>query len=308
MAEQIRWNDKHFQENDINNDKRGSDPKNPTMWWIGKNTIKKYLEIFNFIIRGHEDSIAHASLLGNYNTTLKKYSNNFIIGNTKQIDSSSGIVVITKKMIYNNKKIFSINPTRDENTEPQIRNGPIESIDTSNDSWKDEKDFLKVLTISTNNDIGRELDSDSFIILNFNKYPTSILNNNRVIKNQREIDTWLGSMTHTLEQLAKIINNGRAYQLRNAPEPGDNFNGRVINGNTSIKILEEFYNETHKIKYYKIRGNGVEGYINAKHVTFDVVTRKYLKYSGNKSSQEQEYHEKYLKYKDKYLSLKNKLI
>ena len=244
LAMQIRWNDKHFEK------ENGFDPDTGRVK-IGTDTIKKYLEIFNFIIRGHEDNIAHASLLGKY-TQNYKYPNNFIIGT---------------KATYDNKQIFSINPTKNDETKPQIRKGPIESINTSNEIWAKETDFLKVLTISTNNDKSRELDSDSFIILNFNKKPTVILNNATVIDNKRFIQSWLASMTHDSEKHEVPI---------------------------TVPIIKK---KESSFIFFK-----------AKYVTTANNKQKYFKeLNAENPDSDKNFESLYLKYKAKYLALKNKL-
>ena len=180
IATQIRWNDKGSSKNDHRSNR---DKLLGTIFTIGTDTIKKYLEIFNFIIRGHQDNIAHASLLASINE-------NFIIGS---------------KTTYDNKNMFSINPSRNEQDTAKIVSGPIESINTYNPLWPQDQDIYKVLTISTNNDIDRNLDSDSFIILHFNKEKTNILDNINILTNQIEIQPWLDSITHDSERLEERV-------------------------------------------------------------------------------------------------------
>jgi hypothetical protein len=187
------------------------------------------LEIFNFIIRGHQDNIAHASLLSSINE-------NFIIGS---------------KTTYDNKNMFSINPSRNEQDNAKIVSGPIESINTYNPLWP--QDIYKVLTISTNNDIDRNLDSDSFVILHFNKEKTNILDNINILTNQIEIQPWLDSITHDSERLEE----------------------RVDMSPPVIDLRK----------------------------TIDAAKIKYNKYGNSETT----YYKKYLKYKEKYLELKNKL-
>ena len=84
---------------------------------------------------------------------------------------------VTGKSFLTREIMFSINPNRNEQDNTKIIYDPIETINTYNQLWIEDPELLKVLTISTNNDIGRNLDSDSFVILHFNKDKSNILDN-----------------------------------------------------------------------------------------------------------------------------------
>jgi hypothetical protein len=129
----IKWSDFGSIDGDLFGDSsRGSQlvkyTHKGTLQFLKENNI-------NFIIRGHQDSIGNSVL-------FNSYGNKYII--SKQIESIKGLVY--NKNFVNNRTDGSI-----------ARLLPLEL----------SEDYFKVLTISTNSDKKRYLQSDSFILLRF---------------------------------------------------------------------------------------------------------------------------------------------
>ena len=151
ISTQIRWNDPKIKGRDFS---RGSN-----IYLVDNTTTRKYLELFDYIIRGHNDN----------------YSNAFIIKKGEILDFTKITNIlseITNPMFkYYEFDIFTI----EENPKPyQIEiktNKPIITINLK----ENNKDFLNVLTISTNTDLLRNLIADSFILLRFDDDVNNIL-------------------------------------------------------------------------------------------------------------------------------------
>lgn len=129
----IKWSDFGSIDGDLFGDsRRGSDVVNythkGTLQFLKQNNI-------NFIIRGHQDSIGNSVL-------FKSDGDKYII--SRQIESINGLLY--NKNFVNNRTDGSI-----------ARLLPLDLSD----------DYFKVLTISTNSDKKRYLQSDSFILLRF---------------------------------------------------------------------------------------------------------------------------------------------
>lgn len=136
LSDDIKWSDFYpiLNINDHVRSQRGKDivqyTTRGTTKFLQKNNIK-------FIIRGHQDSIGNSFLFN------KIDPNPYIISNINKKPKINGLE-------YNNfTNLMSY--------------GPIARLDLNN---FDDK-FLRVLTISTNSDKGRNLTSDSFILLRF---------------------------------------------------------------------------------------------------------------------------------------------
>jgi len=130
-ANSIRWSDFYGKNKSVKQ----------TRSLIGTNILDETNDKIDIIIRGHED--------GSYNTKLiKKNSEKFTNINTLPAYNIP---------IYNNNvqcKKFIHRITINDDNEIIVNNRP-------------ENNFIKVLTISNNTDIGRDLDRDSFVILKY---------------------------------------------------------------------------------------------------------------------------------------------
>lgn len=186
IAYQIRWNDTCKVINNINdsNHKKRLTSNNTKsirtqqcniIFCVGLDIIYKYMDIFDFIIRGHEDSCGNAWLLHNNEERVYRLNCKYLGEPSKQfdlhyndnfIDSSNNIITVIKDKY---KKI----------------DRPVQTIQSG------KSDVLNVLTISTNTDHGRHLTADSFIILRFGK--SKVL---KVKENNNNIDNWLNKFEH----------------------------------------------------------------------------------------------------------------
>ncbi len=141
----IKWNDfgeEPTGEEDYVDSSRGGD--------IFKFTAKgtnKFLNRhnINFIIRGHQDSYGNSILFKN----IKDDNNIDVIGNPNMID--------VDQFLFYNKSI---------KTYEHRVNGPIARL-RLNKELANKFNYFPVLTISTNTDAGRHLNSDSFALLRF---------------------------------------------------------------------------------------------------------------------------------------------
>jgi len=215
----IRWSDfRNIEETEyINNYDRGTGSIYTfvgTQKFLNKNNI-------NFIIRGHQDSINNSVLFKN-----DEYTSEIRIGNPE-------LPNIDRLLYYNNNT-----PTYRHR-----RNGPIARLITNKDNTN--KDYFPVLTISTNTDAGRDLNTDSFALLrfdipqteieNFNNYSLNVIKTVKktlLNKNINKGDIILENLTSIKNILEKInISNVTKYYL---------FNNFLNNFNENNKIMEFF--------------------------------------------------------------------
>jgi hypothetical protein len=155
LSTQIRWNDPYIRGRDFS---RGGNTYN-----IPSEITKSYLEIFDYIIRGHNDN----------------YSNAFILKNDIIIDLTKLSNIVSE--IRNPMFKFYLPEDTDIANIHQLELSVNEPIASINLKQKNEE-FLNVLTISTNTDLLRNLFADSFVLLRFDEDINGILPNSSVIK------------------------------------------------------------------------------------------------------------------------------
>jgi hypothetical protein len=174
QVQEIRWNDTMTKKTLLATPQH--DPRSGRSS-IGTDILNYYLEYFNFIIRGHEDSYSNAWLLKNGG-----YEPIYDIG---RYDNYPDISIV-KFNIYRDKSTFvnRITGPCDIKLINDIRQiaGPIQTISTT--LQKRGEHCLNVLTISTNTAKGRGLTSDSFVILR---------HDNDVVNPNSKINRWLQS-------------------------------------------------------------------------------------------------------------------
>ena len=149
---------------------------------IPTDLLYNFLNVNNidFVIRGHNDDYENAYLLSNYYSYNTLPLNNITIHK----ENPDNKFIIFPKETFKNPKIKEVLQT----------NGYVARIKTNN--WyeknsqdkkfsvkiqkdsRDDKDVYPVLTISTNSDIARTLNKDSFVILNMNSNIISYTKNN----------------------------------------------------------------------------------------------------------------------------------
>lgn len=173
----------------------------------------------NFIIRGHQDSINNSVLFKN-----DEFTSELRLGNPS-LPNIDGL------LYYNNNT-----PTYGNR-----RNGPIARLIPTN---SDDK-YFPVLTISTNTDAGRDLNTDSFALLrfdipqteieNFNKYSLSVLKSIKktlLNKNINKGDIILKNLINIKNILEKIdIYNCAKYYI---------FNHFLNNFNENNEVMKFF--------------------------------------------------------------------
>ena len=152
---QIRWNDFTYDSkfSKYIKSKRGNITSGQTLTQVN---LKDFLlnNNINFVIRGHQDKYANSYLLysvANDDDDDQNYKK--IIGHKDT--TSNEIIYVNPKLDIQNKNLY---------------NGPIARIllNMPQDGFKEKSDtYYPVLTISTNTDIGRYLNHDSFIIIRF---------------------------------------------------------------------------------------------------------------------------------------------
>jgi hypothetical protein len=151
ISYQIRWNDPKIKDREYS---RGSN-----IYLIDSITTKKYLELFDYIIRGHNDN----------------YSNAFIIKKDQVLDFTKITDIIPELFnpMFKYREfdiVYTKADKKPEESEIKI-NKPIITIDIN----KKNDEFLNVLTISTNTDLLRNLIADSFILLRFDNDVNNVL-------------------------------------------------------------------------------------------------------------------------------------
>lgn len=189
----------------------------------------------NFIIRGHQDSINNSVLFKNDSGTSKR-----LIGNPS-LPNIDGL------LYYNNNT-----PTYENR-----RNGPIARLIANK-----HDEYFPVLTISTNTDAGRDLNTDSFALLrfdiplteieNFNKYSLSVLKSIKktlLDKNINKGDIILQNLTSIKEILEKInISNVIKYYIFNDFLNNFNENNEVMK--FFISSIKNIYEDCISIRTY----------------------------------------------------------
>jgi len=217
----IRWSDFRnidYNNNDyINNYDRGT---GSIYTFTGTTTFLKTNNI-NFIIRGHQDSINNSVLFTN-----DEYTSEIRIGNPE-------LPNIDRLLYYNNNT-----PSYGHR-----RNGPITRLLSDKNNTNDK--YFPVLTISTNTDAGRNLNTDSFALLrfdipqteieNFNNYSLNVIKTVKktlLNKNINKGDIILENLTSIKNILEKInISNVTKYYL---------FNDFLNNFDENNKVMEFF--------------------------------------------------------------------
>ena len=129
IALQIRWNDAAASNIDrglIRNTKCAPDPRGDNIYIINETQFKKYLDIFDFIIRAHQDN----------------FTNAWIVGKDGAYDVG---LIEGKDSLYEDK--------------------PIKSLVINDQNWFNERRLYKIMTISNNTGAGRNLYNDSFIMI-----------------------------------------------------------------------------------------------------------------------------------------------
>lgn len=152
---EVKWNDPSIK-NTNSESERGNE-----IYDVGLSRLKEIRDLgFSFIIRGHNDKMSNASLLCSslLENEDERYSSYFV---------PLGLVK------YNYLLKGDERLTNNTDSVSKYIDGPIEQINTDYDLWSidlsKESKYYPVLTISTNTDIGRNLTSDSFIVLHFKK-------------------------------------------------------------------------------------------------------------------------------------------
>jgi hypothetical protein len=208
ISYQIRWNDPYVEGRSVS---RGDN-----IFVIPFEITKSYLDIFDYIIRGHNDN----------------YSNAFILKNNNIMDFTklSNIIGEIKNPMFK----FYLNDIIDNITKLEIQvNEPISTINLK----QRNEDFLNVLTISTNTDLGRNLEADSFILLRFDEDVNNILPNSSMIKTMPiEID--FINNKEKLEEFLTIREKDQYLKKKDDESDNENF---------KIKYLK------YKNKYLKLK-------------------------------------------------------
>ena len=157
-GKQIRWNDTPKSETSTKSE-RGNDIYN-----VGSNIVTEFLNQtdIQFIIRGHEDNEANAWVAVKPEFQKKEYNKDNI---TQQNGHSRYIYDLSK--IHNNGIFEQTTSQNNQRSIPQV-DGPINVIDVAKFQATKDNKLLPILTISTNTDNGRQLSSDSFIVIRFN--------------------------------------------------------------------------------------------------------------------------------------------
>jgi hypothetical protein len=245
----IRWSD--FANNYINNDYLFNNNRGTGQIYSHSGTTK-FLNInnINFIIRGHQDSINNSVLFKNDISTSKIW-----LGQPPPSDK--GKPVSPDKLNIPNLLYYNItNPTYTNR-----RSGPIARL--ISDKKNTGTNYFPVLTISTNTDAGRDLNTDSFALLrfdipiqeitNFKKYSLSVINSIKktlLNKNINKGDIILENLIHIEKILTIIIkSNVSKYYIHNdlTDDFGDDNNVMQF----FIKSIKEIFIEcVHINKYY----------------------------------------------------------
>lgn len=205
-AYQIRWNDTSKLRDKLSDSKLSNENIDSVrstiagyIYNVGLTMVNKYLEIFDFIIRGHEDSYANAWLLQNNKKRIFVLSKDYKKYTTPQFELHKDHNILKDSK---NNIILIHTP----NNIKQI-DRPIQTIYKTNFN----SDIMNVLTISTNTDYGRTLSNDSFIVLRFNN--ESLVTVNDVLTNKTNITDWLNKKDdiNIFENNTNIINTLNKY-------------------------------------------------------------------------------------------------
>jgi hypothetical protein len=169
ISRQIRWND--FKNNTINSWADNSEIRGAGMISISPKGVKDFNELNNiqFIIRGHEDYPDNSWILANLDRYIPgKRVVDLAKNNTQEYNHPENDVVFINANYINNI----------ESGQHIAVQGPVSRIVLNGKSWNYDKNkgghkisyndiIYPVITLSTNNDISRPLNYDSFGILRF---------------------------------------------------------------------------------------------------------------------------------------------
>lgn len=268
----IKWSDFGSIDSDLFSDSnRGRD----LVTYTNKGTLK-FLENnnINFIIRGHQDSIGNSVL-------FKSDGDKYII--SRQIESIKGL-------IYNNNFV-------NNRTDCSIaRLLPLEL----------SEDYFKVLTISTNSDKKRYLQSDSFVLLRFDV--------------DDKIDEFKNCLKPLeIKKLVKLLNNNSSINKSDLLKEKINIILEImtiisgfLNNNMYSKKIKDIFIETIKLfgyinnKFIKIKNkltnfmNNYSTYSNLEHVSDYNDNVIYVK--------QHEYINTYIKTMDNYIEMVDNII
>ena len=132
IVNQIRWNDATMsnENRDMNRESKCiPNPRGDKIYIISEQQFKKYLKMFNFIIRAHQDN----------------FSNAWIVGKDGWYDIG---LIEGEQSLYEDK--------------------PIKSIKIDDYEWLNTRRLYKIMTISTNTGADRSLYNDGFIMISPN--------------------------------------------------------------------------------------------------------------------------------------------
>ena len=181
LSYEIKWNDpdyKSLELSDTLNPSRGMETLN-----IGLKSIIKWLSLFNFVIRGHNDNFANAWLL-----SKRKVNDNHILNLEHLIDRD-----------YLERKEINFGKI----------NGAIQTIKI----LPEYEDIYPVLTISTNTDMGRTLVGDSFILIRQNREriitPNLMTNNIDFLNLKAKVQDLLGGKLIGKGSYGSVFGNPR---------------------------------------------------------------------------------------------------
>jgi hypothetical protein len=190
---QIRWCDFY---NNLNTNHNGFDNNGRPQ--IGINKLKRFLfyNNINFIIRGHNDNFDNAFILSDSTEEFNESLPNFVL--RLNFEDLSTLNPSFKKT--DNNRLIYPDEIYDNLYVPNLKqtNGPVFSIRTNDWIKKEgyrilsnikiktdhdlEETIYPVLTISTNSDLNRSVNNDSFIVLNFsNDEDFSKINRSKII-------------------------------------------------------------------------------------------------------------------------------
>jgi hypothetical protein len=278
--DEIMWNDPQYDNTKIIFDTTGNARGTRNIGLERINQFRNNTGI-HFIIRGHNDTYSNASLLCNTITTSScqypklKNSRFFELGN--------------KDLFQAHPHFFNNNLSNKLSSPNQYIDGSVENI-FMNSNWTIDNGrcpyqnikVYPILTISTNTDQDRFLTSDSFIVLH-----TTLNRNDSILKiTPTDINDYLN--TNDKDSLLNTIIN-KPFLLEQSELKNDtNFLLRAISVNPEV------------LKYSNLK-------IDKKFLSQAIIiNREILNYVDQslKSELEEQFRNKYKKYKLKYLNLK----
>jgi hypothetical protein len=233
----------------------------------------------HFIVRGHNDSYDNACLFYNSRDKLED-------GGT-----ATSFFKLGNKIIYNKYKEYLSNLSTKLSLKDQYIDGSVENIFMNGD-WsiveQTNKSICKlypILTISTNTDIDRSLTCDSFIVL----HTTDITRNrNESILKITSIDIKDYLNTDNEENLLKTIETKPFLLEQSILKNDENFVSHAIKINPQVLEYSDLKNNENFVSREFIVNPQILEYINP----------------NLRSKIQNQYKNKYIKYKFKYLKLK----